>query len=43
MFDLKKLKEAECKGKSHVEVTNGYAALEDLDTEAELQQCLGND
>jgi hypothetical protein len=30
-FNLKKLKEAESKEKYHVEVSNRFAALEDLD------------
>jgi hypothetical protein len=33
-FNLKKLNEVE--GKEHVEVSNMFAALEDLDTEAEI-------
>jgi hypothetical protein len=34
-FNLKKLNEVEGKEKYHVEVTNRFAALEDLDVEVE--------
>jgi macrodomain Ter protein organizer (MatP/YcbG family) len=35
-FNLKKLNEVECKQKYHVEVSNMFAALQDLDTEVEI-------
>jgi hypothetical protein len=35
-FNLKKLNEVECKAKYHVQVSNRFAALEDLDTEVEI-------
>jgi uncharacterized metal-binding protein YceD (DUF177 family) len=35
-FNLKKLNEVECKEKYHVEVSNRFAALEDLDAEVEI-------
>jgi hypothetical protein len=35
-FNLKKLNEVEGKGKYRVEVSNRFAALEDLDAEAEI-------
>jgi hypothetical protein len=35
-FNLKKLKDVEGKEKYRVEVSNRFAALEDLDTEAEI-------
>jgi hypothetical protein len=35
-LNLKKLNEVECKEKYHVEVSNRLAALEDLDTEVEI-------
>jgi lipoate-protein ligase A len=35
-FNLKKLNEEEGKDKSHVEVSNRFAALEDLDAEVEI-------
>jgi hypothetical protein len=34
-FNLKKLNDVEGKEQFHVEVSNGFAALEDLDTEVE--------
>jgi hypothetical protein len=36
-FDLKKLNEVEGKEKYHVEISNRFAALEDLDTEVEIK------
>jgi hypothetical protein len=36
MFNLKKLNEVDGKGKYCVEVSNGFAALEALDMEAEI-------
>jgi hypothetical protein len=36
MFNLKKLSEVEGKEKYHVEVSNRFAALEDLHTEVEI-------
>jgi hypothetical protein len=41
-FNLKKLKEVEGKEQFCVEVSNRFAALEDLDAEVEIK-CLGND
>jgi hypothetical protein len=35
-FSLKKLNEIECKEKHRVEVSNGFAALKDLDAEVEI-------
>jgi hypothetical protein len=35
-FNLKKLKKVEVKEKYHVEVSDGFAALEDLDAEVEI-------
>jgi hypothetical protein len=35
-FNLKKLNEAEDKEKYHVEVSYGFALMEDLDTEVEI-------
>jgi hypothetical protein len=35
-FNLKKLKDVEGKEQVHVEVSNRFAALEDLDTEVEI-------
>jgi hypothetical protein len=35
-FNLKKLNEVEGKEQSHVEVSNRFAALEELDTEVEI-------
>jgi hypothetical protein len=35
-FNLKKLNDVECKEQFHVEVSNKFAALEDLDTEVEI-------
>jgi hypothetical protein len=35
-YNLKKLDEAEAKEKCHVEVPNGFSALEDLDAEVEF-------
>jgi hypothetical protein len=35
-FNLKKLNEVECKEQYHVEVSNRFAALEDLDAEVEI-------
>jgi hypothetical protein len=35
-FNLKKLNNAEGKGQFHVEVSNRFAALEDLDAEVEI-------
>jgi hypothetical protein len=35
-FNLKKLNEVEGKGQYYVEVSNKFAALEDLDTEVEI-------
>jgi hypothetical protein len=35
-FNLKKLNKAEGKEQYHVEVSNRFAALEDLDTEVEI-------
>jgi hypothetical protein len=36
MFNLKKLNWLEGKGKHHVEVSNRFAALEDLDAEVDI-------
>jgi hypothetical protein len=36
MFNLKKIKEVEGKDKYRIEVSNRFAALEDLDTEVEI-------
>jgi hypothetical protein len=36
MFSLKKLNKVDGKEKYHVEVSNRFAALEDLDTEVEI-------
>jgi hypothetical protein len=36
-FNLKKLNEVEGKEQYHVEVSNRFAALEDLDTEVEIK------
>jgi hypothetical protein len=36
MFNLKKLNEVESNEKYHVKVTNRFAALEDVDTEGEI-------
>jgi hypothetical protein len=35
-FNLKKLNEVEGKGQYHVEISNRFAALEDLHTEVEI-------
>jgi hypothetical protein len=35
-FNLKKLNEIEGKAQFHVKVSNGFAALEDLDTEVKI-------
>jgi hypothetical protein len=35
-FNLKKLNEVEGKQRYHVEASNGFAALKDLDTEVEI-------
>jgi hypothetical protein len=35
-FYLKKLNEVECKEHNHVDVSNRFAALEDLDAEVEI-------
>jgi hypothetical protein len=35
-FNLKKLNEVECKEQFRVDVSNRFAALEDLDTEVEI-------
>jgi hypothetical protein len=35
-FNLKKLNEVEGKEKYHIEVSNRFEALEDLDTEVEI-------
>jgi hypothetical protein len=35
-FNLKKLNEVKGKEKYHIEVSNRFAALEDLDTEVEI-------
>jgi hypothetical protein len=40
-FNLKKLNAVEGKEQYRVEVSNKFAALEDLD--AEVEECLGND
>jgi hypothetical protein len=40
MFNLKKLNEVDGKKKYHVEVSNRFAALEDLDTEVEINSPL---
>jgi hypothetical protein len=42
-FNLKKLNEVEGKGQYHVEVSNRFAPLKDLDTEVEINSALGND
>jgi hypothetical protein len=39
-FDLKKLNEVEVKEKCHVEVTNRFAVLENLDAEVEINSAL---
>jgi hypothetical protein len=39
-FNLKKLNEIESKEKYHVEVSNRFAALEDLDAEVEINTIL---
>jgi uncharacterized metal-binding protein YceD (DUF177 family) len=42
-FNLKTLNEVESKEQYRVEVSNRFAALEDLDTEVEINSFLGND
>jgi hypothetical protein len=37
MFSVKKLNEVEYKEKYHVEVSNGFAALEDWDSEVHIK------
>jgi hypothetical protein len=39
-FNLKKLNQVEVKDKYHVEVSNRFAALEDLDAEVEINTIL---
>jgi hypothetical protein len=41
-FNLKKLNEIESKDKYRDEVSNKFAALEDLDSEVVIKECLGN-
>jgi hypothetical protein len=42
-FNLKKLNEVEGREKYRVEVSNRFAALEDLDAEVEINTIWGND
>jgi hypothetical protein len=37
-FSLKELKEVRCKEQCHVEISNRFAALENLDTEVDINR-----
>jgi hypothetical protein len=38
MFNLKKLNEVECKGRHRVEISNRFAALENLDDDVDINR-----